>query len=71
MYIDKYRVEVFDRAWDNEKRAYKKTKEIVASIKDDTGICSKHFGRFLDDISENPTFRGDVTITVTIDRGDE
>jgi len=67
MYIDEYRVEVFDHKWDEKKQEYKKTKESVAILKDETGICSKHLGKWLDDLSDNPTFRGEkVVMSITI-----
>lgn len=72
MYIDEYKVEVLDRKWDDKKEEMKKTKEVVASLKDETGICSKHLGKWLDDLSDNPTFRGQkVTMTITVEKGDE
>ena len=56
----------------DKKEEMKKTKEVVASLKDETGICSKHLGKWLDDLSDNPTFRGErVTMTITVEKGDQ
>jgi len=68
MYIDKYSIEVKDKVWDEKKRTYKKEKEIVARIDDSSGIACKYFGKFLDDLSDNPTYRGTVTVKITIEK---
>ena len=68
MYIDKYSIEVKDKVWDEKKRTYKKEKEIVARIDDSSGIACKYFGKFLDDLSDNPTYRGTVNVKITIDK---
>ena len=68
MYIDKYSIEVKDRVWDEKRRTYKKEKEIVARIDDSSGIACKYFGKFLDDLSDNPTYRGTVTVKITIEK---
>ena len=68
MYIDKYSIEVKDKGWDEKRRTYKKEKEIVARIDDSSGIACKYFGKFLDDLSDNPTYRGTVTVKITIEK---
>ena len=68
MYIDKYSIEVNDKVWDEKRRTYKKEKEIVARIDDSSGIACKYFGKFLDDLSDNPTYRGTVTVKITIEK---
>ena len=68
MYIDKYSIEVKDKVWDEKRRTYKKEKEIVARIDDSSGISCKYFGKFLDDLSDNPTYRGTVTVKITIEK---
>jgi len=68
MYIDKYSIEVKDKVWDEKKRTYKKEKEIIARIDDSSGIACKYFGKFLDDLSDNPTYRGTVTVKITIEK---
>ena len=68
MYIDKYSIEVKDKVWDEKRRTYKKEKEIVARIDDSSGIACKYFGKFLDDLSDNPTYRGTVTVKITIEK---
>jgi len=68
MYIDKYSIEVKDKVWDEKKRTYKKEKEIVARIDDSSGIACKYFGKFLDDLSDNPTYRGTVNVKITIEK---
>ena len=71
MYIDEYRVEVFDHKWDEKKQEFKKNKESVAILKAETGICSKHLGKWLDDLSDNPTFRGNkIVMSITIVKDD-
>ena len=72
MYIEEYNIEVVDYIFDNKTQKMTKEKFIVASLKDTTGICSKHLGKFLDDLSENPTFRGDkIIMKIRIEKGDE
>tara|TARA_S200002703_G_scaffold159933_1_gene175570 strand:- start:1998 stop:2213 length:216 start_codon:yes stop_codon:yes gene_type:complete len=71
MYIDKFEVEVLDKEWDSTKRDYKKQKSVVAEIKDTSGIGAKDFGKFLDDLGDNYTYRGTVTIKVIIDKVDD
>lgn len=68
MYIDKYSIEVKDKVWDEKKQTYKKEKEIVSKLEDSSGIGCKYFGKFLDDLSDNPTYRGTVTVKITIDK---
>ena len=68
MYIDKYSIEVKDKVWDEKRRTYKKEKEIVARIDDSSGIACKYFGKFLDDLSDNPTYRGTVNVKITIEK---
>lgn len=72
MYIEEYNIEVHDRKWDSKHQEYTKGKYVVASLKDTTGICSKHLGKFLDDLTDNPTFRGEkITLNIKIEKGDE
>lgn len=71
MYVDKFEVEVLDKEWDKTKRDYKKQKSVVAEIKDTSGISAKDFGKFLDDLGDNYTYRGTVTIKVIIDKVDD
>ena len=68
MYIDKYSIEVKDKVWDEKRRTYKKEKEIVARIDDSSGIACKYFGKFLDDLSDNPTYRGTINVKITIEK---
>tara|TARA_R100001460_G_scaffold101327_1_gene145225 strand:+ start:387 stop:605 length:219 start_codon:yes stop_codon:yes gene_type:complete len=71
MFIDNYKIDVKEKVWDEKKQSYKKNKEVVASIQDSSGISSKNFGRFLDDLSDNNiTFRGTISVHVIIDRGE-
>ena len=68
MYIDNYTIEVKDKVWDEKKRTYKKNKEVVAKLEDSTGIGCKNFGKFLDDLSDNPTYRGTINVKITIEK---
>ena len=71
MFIDNYKIDVKEKVWDEKKQSYKKNKEVVASLQDSTGIGSKNFGKFLDDLSDNNiTFRGTISVHVIIDRGE-
>jgi hypothetical protein len=72
MYIEEYSVEVFDSVWNEKTKKMSKEKSVVASLKDTTGICSKHLGKWLDDLSDNPTFRGEkITLHIKIEKGEE
>lgn len=72
MYIEEYNIEVFDSKWNDKTKKMSKEKFVVASLKDTTGICSKHLGKFLDDLTDHPTFRGEkITLNIKIEKGDE
>jgi len=71
MYIDEFKIEVLDKEYDSKKREYRKDKSVVATVHDKSGICAKDFGKFLDDLGDNYTFKGTITINVTIDKGDD
>ena len=68
MFIDNYKIEVKEKVWDEKKQTHKKNKEVVASIQDNSGISSKNFGKFLDDLSDNPTYRGTINVKITIEK---
>ena len=71
MYIDDYKIEVIEREWDERKQSYSKEKKVVAPLQDNTGISSKNFGKFLDDLSDNNrTFNGKISVFITIDKED-
>ena len=66
MFIDKYNINVLDSKWEEKTSSYTKKKFVVANINDDTGISSKNFGKFLDDIIENNYTFSDGTVEVIV-----
>ena len=71
MFIDKYKIEVKEKVWNEKKQTYSKDKQTVATIEDSTGINCKNFGKFLEDISDNNcSFRGTISVHVKIEKGE-
>jgi len=70
MFIDKYKIFVMDNKFDEKKNQYEKHQSVIASVSDESGLCSKHFGKFLEDLEENnPTFQHcDVEVEIKMRR---